>query len=327
MREFQSENVLVTGGAGFLGSWMCELLLSRGANVKCLDNYSTGMKTNISHLNGKKGFQAMEGSIENLNSSEQFDVILHFASRPSPEEYQKYPIETLKVNSLDTVRLLDYAKNHKSLFMYASSSEIYGNADIIPTPESSWGRVNPIGIRSSYQESKRFAETACIAYNRFHNVDVRIPRIFNTYGERLRPDGLYGRVVPRFIMQALTDKDLTIHGDGKQTRSFCYVSDVCDAFLKMLKRKEISGKVINIGNPSEITIIDVARTVLDLTGSKSRLAFVKRDEDDPQRRCPDINRARSLLDWQPTISLIEGLRRTILWVKRFIDKQSKGYNL
>jgi UDP-glucuronate decarboxylase len=320
MREFESKNVLVTGGAGFLGSWMCELLLNMGANVKCLDNYSTGMKTNISHLDGKKGFQAMEGSIEDLNPSEHFDIILHFASRPSPEEYQKYPIETLKVNSLDTVRLLDYAKNHKSLFMYASSSEIYGNADIIPTPESSWGRVNPVGIRSSYQESKRFAETACIAYNRFHNVDVRIPRIFNTYGERLRPDGLYGRVVPRFIMQALTDKDLSVHGDGKQTRSFCYVSDVCDAFLEMLKRKEISGKVINIGNPNEIAIIEVARTVLDLTGSKSKLAFVKRGEDDPQRRCPDINRARDLLDWQPTIPLVEGLRRTILWVKSFIDK-------
>jgi UDP-glucuronate decarboxylase len=321
MKAFQSKRILITGGAGFLGSWMCEILIKEGSDVTCLDNFSTGLKINISHLIGEDSFHLIEGGIEDFNYSEKFDYVLHFASRPSPEEYQKNPIETLKVNSLDTIRLLEYAKEHHSVFMFSSSSEIYGDAEIVPTSESSWGRVNPVGIRSSYQESKRFAETACVAYNRFYNVDVRIPRIFNTYGERLRPDGLYGRVLPRFIMQALTDSDITVHGKGNQTRSFCYVSDTCDALIRILKNNETSGKVINIGNPLELTILEAAKIVLDITDSKSKIVFTERGEDDPERRCPSIELARKLLDWHPKTQLIEGLRRTVSWVKFFLDNQ------
>jgi UDP-glucuronate decarboxylase len=321
MKAFQSKKILVTGGSGFLGSWMCDILIREGSDVTCLDNFSTGLKINISHLNGKDRFHLIKGGIDDLNYSERFEYILHFASRPSPEEYQKNPVETLKVNSLDTIRLLEYAKEHHSVFMLSSSSEVYGDAEIVPTPESSWGRVNPVGVRSSYQESKRFAETACVAYNRFYNVDVRIPRIFNTYGERLRPDGLYGRVLPRFIMQALTDSDITVHGEGKQTRSFCYVLDTCDAFIRILENKETSGKVINIGNPFELTIFDAAKIVLDITGSKSKIVFTKRGEDDPERRCPSIELARKILGWHPKTPLTEGLRRTISWIKYFLDNQ------
>jgi UDP-glucuronate decarboxylase len=317
----ESKNILVTGGSGFLGSWMCDILIKEGSNVTCLDNFSTGLKINISHLNGKDRFHLIEGGIEDLNYSERFEYILHFASRPSPEEYQKNPVETLKVNSLDTIRLLEYAKEHHSVFMFSSSSEVYGDAEIVPTPESSWGRVNPVGVRSSYQESKRFAETACVAYNRFYNVDVRIPRIFNTYGERLRPDGLYGRVLPRFIMQALTDSDITVHGNGGQTRSFCYVTDTCAALIRILKNKDTSGKVINIGNPSELTILEAAKIVLDITGSKSKIVFTKRGENDPERRCPSIELARRMLGWHPNTALIEGIRRTVSWVKYFLDNR------
>ena len=317
----ESKNILVTGGSGFLGSWMCDILINEGSDVTCLDNFSTGLKINISHLNGKDRFHLIEGGIEDLNYSERFEYILHFASRPSPEEYQKNPVETLKVNSLDTIRLLEYAKEHHSVFMLSSSSEVYGDAEIVPTPESSWGRVNPVGFRSSYQESKRFAETACVAYNRFYNVDVRIPRIFNTYGERLRPDGLYGRVLPRFIMQALTDNDISVHGNGEQTRSFCYVTDTCGALIRILKNKDTSGKVINIGNPSELTILEAAKIVLDITGSKSKIVFTKRGEDDPERRCPSIELARKMLGWHPKTALIEGLKRTVSWVKYFLDNR------
>ena len=205
---------------------MCDILIKEGSNVTCLDNFSTGMKINISHLNGKDRFHLIEGEVEDLNYSKKFDYILHFASRPSPEEYQKSPIETLKVNSLDTIRLLEYAKEHHSVFMFSSSSEIYGDAEIVPTPESSWGRVNPVGARSSYQESKRFAETACIAYNRFYKVDVRIPRGFLTLmAKGLDQTDYMVESCHGLLCKTLTDTDITVHGNGKQTRSFCYVSD------------------------------------------------------------------------------------------------------
>jgi UDP-glucuronate decarboxylase len=234
-------------------------------------------------------------------------------------DYQKHPVDTLKVNSQGTLKLLEYAKDHKSIFLFASSSEIYGNSQMIPTPEDYYGNVNPIGIRACYQESKRFAETACIAYKNNYKVDVRIARIFNTYGERLRPDGIYGRVITRFIAQALTDKGITIHGDGNQTRSFCYVSDTCNALTKILNRKETSGMAINIGYPVEISILELANLILEMTNSKSKINFIKRLKDDPDRRCPFIGTAEKVLDWKPEISLIEGLQNTIKWVKYFID--------
>lgn len=321
MTILKSKKFLVTGGAGFIGSWICESLLNDGAHITCLDNYSTGLKSNIAHLICHQRFAILEGNIEEMSLDDHFDFVLHFASRASPEEYQRHPVETLKVNAVDTIRLLEYAKKHGSTLMYASSSEIYGNAQVLPTPETYNGNVNPIGAKSSYQESKRFAESVCMAYNQYHNVDVRIPRIFNTYGERLRPDGLYGRVISRFIMQALTDKEITVHGDGKQTRSFCYISDISDALRKMLEKKETSGIVVNIGNHREMSILALANLIKEMCGSRSKISFIKRGADDADRRCPDIRTAMRILEWQPKISLEEGLHRTIAWIKYFIENQ------
>ena len=272
---FDSKKFLVTGGAGFLGSWICESLLDAGAQVTSIDNYSTGLKFNISNLVDNERFVFLEGSIEDvsLDNNDPFDYILHFASRASPEDYQTHPVETIKVNSIDTIRLLEYARKHKCTFMFSSSSEVYGNPMLVPTPETYHGNVDPMGDKSSYQESKRFGEAACKAYNNYYNVDIRIPRIFNTYGERLRPDGLYGRVISRFIMQALTDMNITVHGNGKQTRAFCYISDIREALLKMLIKKEASGIVMNVGNPCEISILELAKTIVEMTGQQIKNIF------------------------------------------------------
>ena len=323
MTDFKSKKFLVTGGGGFIGSWMCEYLLQNDALVTCLDNYSTGLKSNISHVIGRRGFTEIEGSIGETTPGGGFDYVLHLASRASPEDYQTHPIETMKVNALDTLKLLDYAKENKSVFMFASSSEIYGNPDIVPTPETYYGNVNPIGAKSSYQESKRFGEAACNVYSKHYGVDVRIPRLFNTYGERLRPDGLYGRVISRFIMQALRDEGVTVQGDGKTTRSFCYISDTCEALIKILTKTETSGIAINVGNIHEISILDLANVIVEMTGSKSKIYFVKRGDDDADRRCPDIKVAMEVLEWMPKINLKEGLRRTIAWIKHFIDNQKE----
>lgn len=322
LKNLESKSFLITGGAGFLGSWICErLLLEYQATVTCLDNYSTGLKSNVSHLMENNRFVVLEKSISNATLDQRFDYVLHFASRASPEEYTIHPIDTLGVNSLDTIKLLEYAKEHNSIFMYSSSSEIYGAAAVVPTPETYNGNVNPIGIRSSYQESKRFAETACIAYHNYYNLDVRIPRIFNAYGERLRPDGRYGRVISRFIMQALTDNDITVHGNGNQTRSFCYVSDMCDVLMNFLSNDGAAGKVINVGNPHEITILELANIIVEMTGSKSKIIFTKGVGDDADRRSPDISLAENIFSWKPRTTLREGITRTIKWIKYFLDAQ------
>jgi nucleoside-diphosphate-sugar epimerase len=323
MTDFKSKKFLVTGGAGFIGSWICEYLLQNDAQVTCLDNYSTGLKFNISHMVGHPKFTVLDGNLGETILDDNFGYILHFASRASPEDYQNHPIETMKVNALDTMRLLDYAKKNSSVFMFASSSEIYGNPQVVPTPETYYGNVNPIGAKSSYQESKRFAEAACNAYHKHYGVDVRIPRLFNTYGERLRPDGLYGRVISRFIMQALRDDGVTVQGDGKTTRSFCYISDTCEALIRILKNKETSGIAINVGNVDEISILELANIIIDMTRSKSKISFVKRGDDDADRRCPDIKTAMKVLEWTPKIGLKEGLHRTIVWIKHFVDNQKK----
>jgi nucleoside-diphosphate-sugar epimerase len=324
VKHLDSKHFLITGGAGFLGSWICErLLLEYQAQVTCLDDYSTGLKSNISHLIGNNRFIVLEKSISNATLDQHFDYVLHFASRASPEEYTTHPVDTLSVNSVDTIRLLEYAKEHNSIFMYSSSSEIYGDATVVPTPETYYGNVNPVGVRSSYQESKRFAEAACIAYHNYYNLDVRIPRIFNAYGERLRPDGLYGRVISRFIMQALTDNDITVHGNGKQTRSFCYISDMCDVFMKFLTNERAVGKVINIGNPHEITILELANLILEITGSKSKITFTKGIGDDAHRRIPDIGLAEKIFCWKPRTTLREGIIRTVRWIKYFLDTRQE----
>lgn len=319
MKELESGKVLITGGAGFLGSWMCETLLQMNAEVTCLDSLATGLKENIDHLLRSNKFKFFDGKVENFSFNEKFDYIVHLASRASPEEYQEYPVETLRVNSVGTLNMLELARKHDAVFMFSSSSEVYGDSTVVPTPESYWGNVNPVGIRSSYDESKRFSEAACMAYMRKHNIDVRIPRIFNTYGERLRPDGLYGRVLPRFVMQALQGLNITVYGDGQQTRSFCYASDTCDGLIKMLATEKATGLVVNLGNPVETTILELANTIVRVTGSKSKIVFTKKSEDDPARRCPDITLAKEVLGWQPKVTLEEGLDRTIPWIKHFLE--------
>jgi UDP-glucuronate decarboxylase len=327
MTDFKSKKFLVTGGAGFIGSWICEYLLQNDAEVTCLDDYSTGLKSNISHVVGHPRFSVLDGKLEETILDDNFDYVLHFASRASPEDYQTHPVETLKVNALDTMKLLDYANKNKCIFMFASSSEIYGNPHVVPTPETYYGNVNSLGAKSSYQESKRFAEAACHVYSKHYGVDVRIPRLFNTYGERLRPDGLYGRVISRFIMQALRDDGVTVQGDGKTTRSFCYISDTCEALIGILKKKETSGIAVNVGNTNEISILELANIIIEMIGSKSKISFVKRGDDDADRRCPDIKTAKRVLEWTPKISLKEGLHRTIAWIKHFIDNQKEYTNI
>jgi UDP-glucuronate decarboxylase len=312
----QSKKTLVTGGAGFIGSWLCDALVSSRAEANCLDNLSTGLHENIQHLLTAPNFTLKNSDITQANLSDtKYNVILHFASRASPEEYQQHPIETLTANADGTENVLEAARTGDSLVVYASSSEVYGNADQIPIPETYWGNVNPIGVRSCYDEGKRYGEALCMAYVRTYGLDVRIVRIFNTYGPRIRADGAYARAIPRFIRQALSNEDMTVFGDGSQTRSFCYITDTVAGILRAVMCPAARGQVFNIGSPAEITISDLALTVKRLTGTISRIVYKQLPLDDPKRRCPDISKARELLSWSPKVSLEEGLTRTILWVR------------
>ena len=313
--SFKSIKVLVTGGAGFLGSWMCDVLVELGAEVVCLDNLSTGRIGNVEYLIGRKGFRFIEGDVSSWRPDERFDIIIHGASIPSPDDYVRRPVETMIPNSLGLLNMLEHARKTDATVLYTSTSEVYGDAEVIPTPEDYWGNVNPVGVRSCYDESKRFGEALCMAYHRQYGVDVRIARIFNTYGPRLDPEARYARVIPRFIMQALRGEPLTIHGDGKQTRSFCYVTDMVEALLKMAVLDSCRGEVINLGSPRETPIIDLAETVRRLVGSKSKLRFLPPRPDDPRRRCPDISKAKRILGWEPRVSLEEGLKWTIKWFR------------
>ncbi|MEM2942551.1 MAG: UDP-glucuronic acid decarboxylase family protein [Candidatus Bathyarchaeia archaeon] len=312
------EKILITGGAGFLGSWLSDALIELGVSLVCVDNLSSGSINNISHLKRSKRFRFIQADVEELEKAvheDGFKCILHLASRASPEDYQAYPVETLTANSLGTLRALEVARRHSSTFLFASTSEVYGDAELIPTPEDYWGKVNPIGPRSPYDESKRFSEALCKAYERKHGLDVRILRIFNSFGPRLRPEGLYGRAVSRFIMQAVEGAPITVYGDGSQTRSFCYVTDTVKGILQALTRDSARGEVFNIGNPEETSILELATRIKTLTCSNSTITFHPLPEDDPRRRCPDISKAKRMLDWQPEIRLEEGLRRTISWFR------------
>jgi UDP-glucuronate decarboxylase len=314
--DFWGKLVLVTGGAGFIGSWLCDVLVSFGAEVDCLDNLSTGKQENIDHLLEKSKFRFINEDVCAFKTDLKYDYILHLASRASPEEYQKHPIETLQANSIGSYNMLELARKHDARILFASTSEVYGDADVFPTPESYWGRVNPVGPRSCYDEGKRFGEALFMAYHRLYGLDVRVARIFNSYGPRLRAEGAYGRAISRFITQALANKPLTVYGDGTQTRSFCYITDTIIGLLLLLANEGARGEVVNVGNAEEVTILELAQSIKQLTGSASPITFHPLPEDDPRRRCPDIGRAESLLGWKPKINLEEGLDRTVRWFQR-----------
>ncbi|MDD1702933.1 MAG: SDR family oxidoreductase [Methanoregula sp.] len=314
--SFEDKRVLVTGGAGFLGSWMCETLIGSGAYVTCIDNFASGQMKNIQPLMDNERFRFVEHDISiPISVDTPLDYVFHMASRASPFEFEHYPIEILRANTLGAMVALDIAKKWNARFVFTSTSEVYGNPDIVPTPESYHGNVNPIGPRGCYDEAKRCGEAYVIAYRRQHNLNTRIARIFNTYGPRIRMDGIYGRVIPRFIDQALNDKPLTVFGDGSQTRSFTYVTDQIEGLLRLAALDEAEGQVINIGNVNEITVLELAKKVIALTGSNSPLSFHPLPEDDPLRRRPDVTKAKELLGWSPKAALETGLARTTAWIK------------
>lgn len=316
LRFAEGKTVLVSGGAGFLGSWICDVLVESKANIICADNLVSGRRENISHLIGKENFKFVQHDIANpIFFDEKIDFVMHLASRASPFEFKEYPIQILKANTLGIWIALGIAKKHGARFLYASTSEIYGNPAIVPTPETYNGNVNPIGPRSCYDEAKRCGESYVLAYKIQHNLDTRIARIFNTYGPRMRADDIYGRVVPRFIEQALKGEPITVFGDGTQTRSFCYVTNQVEGLLRLASLEEAEGEVVNIGNEEEVKIIELAETIKKLTKSESEIVFSELPKDDPRRRKPDISKARRILGWEPKVGLEEGLRKTIEWFK------------
>jgi UDP-glucuronate decarboxylase len=312
--SFEGQSVLVTGGAGFLGSWMCDALSYQGANIICLDNLSSGQRSNIAHLLSSGCFQFLEHDISELITfPEKIDLVIHMASRASPFEFEHYPIEILKANTLGLMNSLEIARKNDARLLYTSTSEIYGNPKVIPTPESYYGNVNSIGPRGCYDEAKRCGEAYVKAYETQYGLDARIARIFNTYGPRMRSDGIYGRAIPRFLDQALSGNPMTVFGDGSQTRSFTYLSDQIEGLLRLAALPEAKGNVVNIGNDRETSIIDLAKIIIELTKSRSEINYSALPKDDPLRRKPIIDKARELLGWTPKIRLEEGLRWTIDW--------------
>ncbi len=304
--------ILITGGAGFIGSHLCDRLLDEGHEVIAMDNLATGAVDNIAHLSGSERFHFTKHDVTSYIFVEgPLDAVLHLASLPSPVDYLNYPIQTLKVGALGTHKTLGLAMAKGARYLLASTSEVYGDPLEHPQAEDYWGNVNPIGPRGVYDESKRFAEALAMAYHRYHGVDTRIARIFNTYGPRMRMDD--GRVVPNFVCQALRGDPLTVYDEGKRTRSFCYISDQVDGLVRLLFSDEV--QPVNIGNPDEMTILEFARKVLEVTGSGSRITFVEpadaRTADDPQVRCPDITKARQVLGWTPKVPLEQGLKWTV----------------
>jgi dTDP-glucose 4,6-dehydratase len=304
--------VLITGGAGFIGSHMCEKLLAHNYAVICLDNFVTGCLENIKLLFKHKDFRFEKCNVSNyIHIPGKIDYVLHCASLASPKDYLDFPIQTLKVGSLGTHNALGLAKQKKSSFLLFSTSEVYGDPLVHPQNESYWGHVNPVGVRGCYDESKRFAEAITMAYQRVHKLDTKIVRIFNTYGPKMRHND--GRVVPNFIFSAIENKPLTVYGKGQQTRSFCYIDDLLEGLLRLMLSK--INEPVNLGNSNEFTIIQLAKLVLKITGSKSKIVYRQLPVDDPRQRQPDISKARKLLSWEPAICLQEGLERTISWFR------------
>ena len=297
----------VTGGAGFLGSHLCDYLIGKGWDVVCLDNLITGSRSNIAHLASNPHFKFVEQDVsEPYDVAGPLDAVMNFASPASPPDYLKHPIETMRVGSFGTYNSLELARAKKARFLQASTSECYGDPEISPQTETYWGRVNPIGPRSVYDEAKRFGEALTMAYYRKHGVDTRIVRIFNTYGPRMRLND--GRALPNFLYQALVGQPITVYGDGKQTRSFCYVSDLIEGIYRLLESNE--HEPVNIGNPGEITILEFAERVRALVGSSVPIIFEPLPQDDPKQRCPDLAKARRLLNWEPQVKLADGLQLT-----------------
>ncbi len=308
MKDIIKKRVLVTGGAGFLGSFLCERLLAEGCDVICMDNFFTGRKANIAHLMGSPYFELMRHDVT-FPFYVEVDEIYNLACPASPVHYQFDPVQTTKTSVHGAINALGLAKRVKAKIFQASTSEVYGDPSVHPQPESYWGNVNPIGIRSCYDEGKRCAETLFFDYWRQHNLRIKVARIFNTYGPRMHPHD--GRVVSNFIMQALKGEDITIYGDGQQTRSFCYVSDLVEGWIRLMATDDDVTGPINLGNPGEFTMIELAENVIELTGSKSRLVYEDLPADDPKQRKPDIALAKEKLGWEPTVPLREGLSKTI----------------
>ena len=309
------KKILITGGAGFIGSHLCKKLLNEGNYVICLDNFFTGKRRNIEHLLSNPNFELFEHDItEPLNININIDEIYNMACPASPPHYQYDPIKTMKTSVFGIINMLELAQKNNAKILQASTSEVYGDPKIHPQIESYWGNVNPIGIRSCYDEGKRCAETLIMDYHRQKNIDTKIIRIFNTYGPNMAPDD--GRVVSNFIIQALKEEDITIYGDGTQTRSFCYVDDLVDGIIKMMK-SDLTGPV-NLGNPSERTILDFAKLILEFTGSKSKIVYKPLPSDDPTKRQPNITLAKTKLNWEPKVDIKDGLRHTVEYFKALL---------
>ena len=305
-------NIVITGGSGFVGSYLCERLINDGHNLIVVDNLLTGSTDNISDLMGNDNFSFIEHDVQNhIEIENKVDYVLHFASAASPKAYTEHPVNTLKAGSIGTLNTLGLAKKHNSQYLLASTSEVYGDPLISPQNEEYWGNVNPNGERSMYDEAKRFAEAAVATYSRSYDIKAKIVRIFNTYGPRMQLND--GRVVTNFIFQALQDNNITIYGDGSQTRSFSYVEDTVDGIISLMQSNEYD--VFNIGNPNEITVLELAQKIIELTNSKSEIVFKSLPSDDPKQRKPDISKAKSKLGWEPKVNLEDGLIKTIDWVE------------
>ncbi len=306
------KTILITGAAGFIGSHLCDFLLENGFRVIAMDNLATGDLKNIEHLRSNKNFSYIHHDVsKHIAVNDDLDFVLHFASPASPIDYQKIPIQTLKAGSLGTHNTLGLALAKKAKYVLASTSEVYGDPLVNPQPETYWGNVNPVGIRGCYDEAKRFSEALTMAYHRIHKLDTKIVRIFNSYGPKMRKED--GRAVPNFITQALSNKPITVYGDGKQTRSFCYVSDLIEGIYKLMNSS--LNEPLNMGNPEEHTVLEFAEIIKELTKSNSKIVFKPLPVDDPHVRCPDITKARKELKWQPKVGLKEGLHNTIEWFK------------
>ncbi len=314
---FAGKNVLVTGGAGFIGSWLCDVLIRFGASVTVVDNFSTGRIKNIDHLISSNNFKLINADICDFAADQKIDFIFHMAAHASPDEYMAHPIDTLHTSAFGTQKIAELARKNDAALLFASTSEVYGDAEIVPTPETYWGRVNPIGPRSCYDEGKRFAEALLMAYVKQYGLKVRMSRIFNSYGPRLREDGLYGRALSRFVLQALTGQPITVYGDGKQTRSFCYISDTVTGLLLLAANQKAEGEVVNVGSTEEITILELAHKIQELTRCRSTITFSPLPKDDPMRRCPDTAKLENLVGWRAGVGFEDGLKRTITW---FADK-------
>jgi UDP-glucuronate decarboxylase len=335
--SFKDKDVLVTGGGGFLGSWVCDVLIAQGARVLCLDNLSSGKRDNIDHLTISSSFRFIEHDITNpiffgnthspdnvnIPDVENIDFVLHMASRASPFEFTHYPLSILKTGTIGTYNALGIANSHNANFLFTSTSEVYGNPpkEAVPSSEEYFGNVNPVGPRSCYDESKRAGEAFVMAYILERKINAWIVRIFNTYGPRIRSGKLHGRALPNFVHQALLDENITVFGDGSQTRSFTYIIDEIEGILTDVCTPKAKGMVINVGNDKETTVLELANLIIELTNSNSKIVHYPLPGDDPARRKPLLKRANEILDWKPTIQLKEGLKRTIDWFKTIIDKK------